>query len=44
MAKFEIRLVTEAPSAAEAVIRVALDALGEYVGEWQTISVEEIDY
>ena len=41
MAKFEIRIVTEAPSAAEAITRV-VD--GEYLGEWQSISVEEIDY
>ena len=44
MAKFEIRLVTEAPSAAQAVARVAFDTDGEYIGAWQSISVEEIDH
>ena len=42
MAKYMITLVTEAPSAAEAVARVAIDADGEYIGEWESIEVEEV--
>lgn len=43
MAKYMITLVTEAPSAAEAVARVVLDADGEYIGEWLDISVSALD-
>lgn len=43
MAKYLISLVTEAPSAAEAVARVAIDADGEYIGEWLDISVSALD-
>lgn len=42
MAKYEIRLVTEAPSAAQAVARVAIDADGEYIGEWDSIEVRPV--
>ena len=43
MAKYMITLITEAPSAAEAVARVAIDADGEYIGEWLDISVSALD-
>lgn len=43
MAKYLISLVTEAPSAAEAVARVAIDVDGEYIGEWLDISVSALD-
>ena len=43
MAKYLISLVTEAPSAAEAVARVAIDVEGEYIGEWLDISVSALD-
>ena len=43
MAKYLISLVTKAQSAAEAVARVAIDADGEYIGEWLDISVSALD-
>ena len=43
MAKYMITVVTEAPSASEAVARVAFDADGEYIGEWLDISVSALD-
>ena len=43
MAKYMITLITEAPSAAEAVTRVAIAADGEYIGEWLDISVSALD-
>ena len=43
MAKYQITVVTEAPSAAEAVARVAIDADGGYIGEWLDISVSALD-
>ena len=42
MAKYMITLITEAPSAAEAVARVAIDADGEYIGDWERIEVDEV--
>ena len=43
MAKYMITLITEAPSASEAVARVAIDVDGEYIGEWLDISVSALD-
>ena len=43
MAKYMITLVMEAPSASEAVARVAIAAYGEYIGDWLDISVSALD-
>ena len=43
MAKYMITLVTEAPSASEAVARVAFNSEGRYIGEWLDISVSALD-
>ena len=43
MTKYMITLIMEAPTAAEAATRVAIDADGGYIGEWLDISVSALD-
>ena len=42
MARYAVTLTTEGHSAAEVAARVAMDADGEYITEWQTIEVMRI--